>query len=815
MAKQAMQSSRTVFFPTPNPLPPLPPPLPLPQPLPSPPSPSLPSLSPPSLPPPHTHAQHSFDSSISLSLTSTHHPATASSSFSTPQLYLSHIEHRSSSTAVIPPHPNKDPSPHQRAVFADHNDHQSHLPQPQPHHNHHCHHHHHHHATQYSQSRDPIKKDPSTSSRQNRRRPSSRLRQRAHREAERQRHIRTRRQTYVDSTSEDDQPVSFRKHKPSTTSLKYFSKLFHRLCHFPCAQPSSGKGSLSRYHSGSHSSVYLPRLTSARPSPRNPSHTGANRTKPRKQHNKVITSSTRNTEKHRAGSLPAFLAETEGPHATLSSLSLATTHSWCPYCVKVTPGEGVAAIKTHNHNSHRHLTTYLTAHSRNPSLDFTSSVYSDSLRSYSLTEDDSASLSDVEISLPDTLFTYSHPLPHLAPSTAKPQPIHLEISLYSTPPQLEITPSTPLSPSPPRSTSNFGLKSRPLSNPPNTNQPKKVWWKGKQSQRQSDKEDPPSSPLYKSFLKGFKRTPWFSSGSSKASPIHHSTEEAPRKITNKRTDLDNTSSKRRSWSVFPINRRASWFQSEVVGPSTSSATKRQTEKNRLSTVNTSTGRDKVPDYERRDRQEEETRPVKVLTPILDQKATNMLATQQESFMTHHPHTHHPHHMLASNTGRQLGLSANSILMDQKASLEKLGTRKSVDRMRAASDVSPHSRPQALVQAHLQAQGQSSTQAPTPPTPQVKHQRRRSFLPSALMTSNLAKFVSGHSNSPLPTSPASAQSPRSAQSATSRSSPLKLEEEPTSQILTIDQFKWSVGCCCHEIKSKGMCGSNCKDFFARP
>ncbi|KFH63873.1 hypothetical protein MVEG_10566 [Podila verticillata NRRL 6337] len=181
----------------------------------------------------------------------------------------------------------------------------------------------------------------------------------------------------------------------------------------------------------------------------------------------------------------------------------------------------------------------------------------------------------------------------------------------------------------------------------------------------------------------------------------------------------------------------------------------------------------------------------------------MLATQQESFMTHHPHTHHPHHMLTSNTGRQLGFSANSILMDQKASLEKLESRKSVDRMRAASDVLPHSRPQALVQAHLLAQGQPSTQAPTPSTPQVKHQRRRSFLPSALMTSNLAKFVSGQSNSPLPTSPASAQSPQSSQSATSRSSPLKLEEEPTSQILTVDQFKWSVGCCCHEIKSKAM------------
>ncbi|KAF9396615.1 hypothetical protein CPC16_011645 [Podila verticillata] len=40
-------------------------------------------------------------------------------------------------------------------------------------------------------------------------------------------------------------------------------------------------------------------------------------------------------------------------------------------------------------------------------------------------------------------------------------------------------------------------------------------------------------------------------------------------------------------------------------------------------------------------------------------------------------------MLASNTGRQLGFSANSILMDQKASLEKLesapaGTRSTID-----------------------------------------------------------------------------------------------------------------------------------------
>ncbi|KAG0022571.1 hypothetical protein BGZ81_008478 [Podila clonocystis] len=81
-----------------------------------------------------------------------------------------------------------------------------------------------------------------------------------------------------------------------------------------------------------------------------------------------------------------------------------------------------------------------------------------------------------------------------------------------------------------------------------------------------------------------------------------------------------------------------------------------------------------------------------------------------------------------------------------------------------------------------------------------------------MTSNLAKFVSGHSNSPAPTSPISAQSPRSPQSPISRStpSPSKPEDEP-GQLLTIEQFKWSIGCCCHEIKSKDPSSSPSRQY----
>ncbi|KAG0066119.1 hypothetical protein BGZ92_005401, partial [Podila epicladia] len=307
---------------------------------------------------------------------------------------------------------------------------------------------------------------------------------------------------------------------------------------------------------------------------------------------------------------------------------------------------------------HRHLTTYLTSHSRNPSLDFTSSLYSDSLRTCSLTGDDLASLSDVEAALPDTLFTYSHPLPHLAPSrpTAKPLP-HTAISLYSPPPQLKITPVSPSTSSPPRSTSKSGLKSRPLSYPPttkiastittalarnldpNTNQPlpspskadKKIWWKGIQSPRATKEEsDQPPTP-YKNFLKGLERKSWFSSSSSNTtSPTHQPTEEVPSRVsTSKKTDLDNTSSKRSSWSFFPINRRASWLQTEAVDPSRPTPTKRQTEKNRHPVVR-NTNQDKYQDKERRfsflvieeqhQRQEEEVRLVKALTPILEQEA---------------------------------------------------------------------------------------------------------------------------------------------------------------------------------------------------
>ncbi|KAF8976638.1 hypothetical protein BGZ46_008109 [Entomortierella lignicola] len=75
-----------------------------------------------------------------------------------------------------------------------------------------------------------------------------------------------------------------------------------------------------------------------------------------------------------------------------------------------------------------------------------------------------------------------------------------------------------------------------------------------------------------------------------------------------------------------------------------------------------------------------------------------------------------------------------------------------------------------------------------------------------MTSNLAKFVSGNHNTSPTTNLNQSTAPRSPRSPTVSSPALSEKKsddssqaEPT--LLTIEQFKWSILCCCNEIKSR--------------
>ncbi|KAI1294316.1 hypothetical protein EDD11_008187 [Mortierella claussenii] len=126
--------------------------------------------------------------------------------------------------------------------------------------------------------------------------------------------------------------------------------------------------------------------------------------------------------------------------------------------------------------------------------------------------------------------------------------------------------------------------------------------------------------------------------------------------------------------------------------------------------------------------------------------------------------------------------------------------------------------------------QPQIQSQTPQQPQ-KHQRRRSFIPSGLMTSNLVKFVNGtHSATSSPTASAptgpgtslsQTNTPRSPRAptmishtltgSTSRaleSQQIKRDEAGVAvpaladgALLSIEQFKWISICCCNEIKGR--------------
>ncbi|KAF9962463.1 hypothetical protein BGZ72_004832 [Mortierella alpina] len=98
--------------------------------------------------------------------------------------------------------------------------------------------------------------------------------------------------------------------------------------------------------------------------------------------------------------------------------------------------------------------------------------------------------------------------------------------------------------------------------------------------------------------------------------------------------------------------------------------------------------------------------------------------------------------------------------------------------------------------------------------QQKKQRRMSFLPSALMTSNLAKFMGGSSNGGSPTtstlspatSPRTPRSPMAIPPQHPLEHPINSIKEADSESddgmqLTTEQFKWAMVCCCNEIKSR--------------
>ncbi|KAG0242870.1 hypothetical protein B0O80DRAFT_455248 [Mortierella sp. GBAus27b] len=95
-----------------------------------------------------------------------------------------------------------------------------------------------------------------------------------------------------------------------------------------------------------------------------------------------------------------------------------------------------------------------------------------------------------------------------------------------------------------------------------------------------------------------------------------------------------------------------------------------------------------------------------------------------------------------------------------------------------------------------------------PVPKQEYKRRKSFMPAALKTSGLVKLVGGVSRNTSPTSqgPASPKSPRSPNILTPRPAVVVESKDDTlprmeNRPLTIEQFKWSILCCCNEIKTR--------------
>ncbi|KAG0369984.1 hypothetical protein BGZ54_008169 [Gamsiella multidivaricata] len=184
----------------------------------------------------------------------------------------------------------------------------------------------------------------------------------------------------------------------------------------------------------------------------------------------------------------------------------------------------------------------------------------------------------------------------------------------------------------------------------------------------------------------------------------------------------------------------------------------------------------------------------------------ILATQEQAIVSSGSESTRQCSFPAGITAKERGDMPNglinrnrdSVIFDQNKPLPTITVNQQQhfqSRQHSQPPSQPSARPEAQpILEHPQQQQQ----------PQKKP--RRSFMPTALMTSNLAKFVSGSRNNSPTTAVVQSNSPRSPRS------PLVLAPKPVEQkeeepalvpgaALTIEQFKWTIICCCNEIKSR--------------
>ncbi|KAF9188600.1 hypothetical protein BGZ50_001253 [Haplosporangium sp. Z 11] len=518
-----------------------------------------------------------------------------------------------------------------------------------------------------------------------------------------------------------------------------------------------------------------------------------------------------------------------------------------------------------------------------------------SVESYSSSSDQDIANKGI---VPDTLFTFVHPLPHVVATSKRQLPVagnnsHQRVDVpdqfVSTASTTTVSPasSTHSTPSPhpcqedidttrshqhvncPKESKLEAAVNRLFFSglPPSLNssnvavassaraslsRPKTTWRKSgvkaivTEVEEEGEQENltrlklPASTPLYTTFLKRLESQPWFSNLPSNAeedsnirNPTSFSAGNTALRgksaaVDNSNNNSGNTKSKRRSWStLFTFrNRRSSLPAQPVSSENHRDRLLTVVEKNHTFSVFSGANpqeTDEIPaphdsrqkdQYSHQFRRLHPIRSVRISAPASERK-TAMLATQEQSLpptMASSP-THGRNFSTASRlldhgkVGSIRGENRNrhSLVYDQN---KPLPTIMSEQRLSATmSHPQPHSQPKSTLLMSKEPQQQQATEQPSK---QSKKQRRMSFLPSALKTSNLAKFVSGNgssnsNNSPTPR-PDPTISPRSTRSPIV-SSPRPIdqgeEEQPQmeSGLLAIDQFKWATIACCNEIKSR--------------
>ncbi|KAI8595621.1 hypothetical protein EDD21DRAFT_33781 [Dissophora ornata] len=255
---------------------------------------------------------------------------------------------------------------------------------------------------------------------------------------------------------------------PSAESLNFLSRILCRLSRFNCVCGTSPYSS-SKQHFYSRSSIYLPRVstvnsvslsatsTSSTSVRHSQQHPGAKRKRHRTaRSSRSVTASRggigtrvdkgkgvvrRDNGKQRAsfgsGLRSGSLAEKARGRAhsrRLSSLSLSTIHSWCPYCIKTIPNDQSDHHQVHHQHSlispsptpHRTHSSRSRSRSSSPSQSLTqpcsngtnpSAVSIYTTQSLAQTASASSFISDLDLVstgfIPDILFTFNHPSPHL------------------------------------------------------------------------------------------------------------------------------------------------------------------------------------------------------------------------------------------------------------------------------------------------------------------------------------------------------------------------------------------------------------------